>query len=42
MPKDIMDRLGLKITRPYGYLYSFESRKFKCVGMIKYLVVNLA
>jgi hypothetical protein len=42
IPKDIMDRLGLEITRPYGDLYSFDSRKFKCVGMIKYLVVNLA
>jgi hypothetical protein len=42
MPKAIMDRLGLKITRPYGYLYSFYSRKVKCMGMNKDLVVNLA
>jgi hypothetical protein len=42
MPKAIMDRLGLEITRPYGDLYSFDSRKIKCIGMIKYLVVNLA
>jgi ribonuclease HI len=42
MPKAIMDRLGLKITRPYGDLYSFDSRKVKCIGMIKDLVVNLA
>ena len=42
MPKDIMDRLGLEITRPYGDLYSFDSRKVKCLGMIKDLVVNLA
>jgi hypothetical protein len=41
-PKGIMDRLGLGITRPYGDLYSFNSRKMKCVGMIKDLVVNLA
>jgi hypothetical protein len=42
MPKGIMDRLGLEITRPYRDLYSFDSRKVKCVGMIKDLVVNLA
>jgi hypothetical protein len=42
MPKAIMDRLGLEITRPYGDLYSFDSRKVKCIGMIKDLVVNLA
>jgi hypothetical protein len=42
MPRAIMDRLGLKITRPYEDLYSFDSRKVKCVCMIKYLVVNLA
>jgi hypothetical protein len=41
MPKGIMDRLGLKITRPYEDLYSFDSRKVKCMGMIKDLVVNL-
>jgi hypothetical protein len=35
MPKSIMDRLGLEITRPYGDLYSFNSRKVKCIGMIK-------
>jgi hypothetical protein len=42
MPKDIMEKLGLEITRPYGDLYSFDSRKVKCIGMIKDLVVNLA
>jgi hypothetical protein len=42
MPKTIMDRLGLKITRPYGDLYSFDSRRVKCMVMIKYLVVTLA
>jgi hypothetical protein len=42
MPKAIMDKLGLEITRPYGDLYSFDSRKVKCIGMIKDLVVNLA
>jgi hypothetical protein len=42
MPKEIMDKLGLQITRPYQDLYSFDSRKVKCLGMIKDLVVNLA
>jgi hypothetical protein len=42
MPKIIMDKLGLQITRPYGNLYSFDSRKVKCMGMIKYPVVTLA
>jgi hypothetical protein len=42
MPKTIMDRLGLEITRPYGDLYSFDSIRVKCMGMIKYLVVALA
>jgi hypothetical protein len=42
MPKAIMEKLGLKITRPYGDFYSFDSRKVKYIGMIKDLVVNLA
>jgi hypothetical protein len=42
MPKVIMENLGLDITRPYQDLYSFDSRKIKCLGMIKYLVVNLS
>jgi hypothetical protein len=42
MPKVIMEKLGLEVTIPYQDLYSFDSRKVKCLGMIKYLVVNLA
>jgi hypothetical protein len=42
MPKSIMEKLGLEITRPYQDLYSFDSRKVKCLGMINNLVVNLA
>jgi hypothetical protein len=42
MPKIIMEKLGLQITRPYQDLYSFDSRKVKCMGMIKDLVVNLS
>jgi hypothetical protein len=42
MPKVIMETLGVEITRPYQDLYLFDSRKVKCLGMIKDLVVNLA
>jgi hypothetical protein len=42
MPKVIMEKLGLEVTKPYQDLYSFDSRKVKCLGMIKDLVVNLA
>ena len=41
MPKVIMERLGLEITRPYKDLYSFDSSRVKCLGLIKYLCVNL-
>jgi hypothetical protein len=42
MPNIIMEKLGLEITIPYQDLYSFDSRKVKCLGMIKDLAVNLA
>ena len=42
MRKIIMEKMGLQITRPYQDLYSFDSRKVKCLSMIKDLVVNLA
>ena len=42
MPKVIMENLGLEITRPYRDLYSFDSRKVKCLGMIKDIVVNFS
>ena len=42
MPLSIMEQLGLQITGPYKVLYSFESKRLKCLGMIKYLVVNLS
>ena len=41
VPKIIMDSLGLEITRTYKDLFSFDSRKVKCVGLIKDLVVSL-
>jgi len=41
IPKVIMDELGLDITRPYKDIFSFDLRKLKCLGIIKYLVVSL-
>jgi hypothetical protein len=41
MPKVVMDQLGLDVTRPYKDLFSFDSRKVKCLGMIKDMVVSL-
>jgi hypothetical protein len=42
MPKVVMEELGLEVTRPYKELLSFNSRKVKCLGLIKDLVVSLA
>ena len=42
MPKVIMEILGLEVTRPYKDLYSFDSSRVKCLGLIKDLCVNLA
>jgi hypothetical protein len=42
MLKVIMDELGLDVTRPYKDLFSFDLRKFKCLGLIKDLFVSLA
>lgn len=41
MPKMIMDNLGLNITRPYKDLFSFDSRRVRCLGLFKDLVVCL-
>jgi hypothetical protein len=41
MPKEVMDELGLEITKSYHDLFSFDSRKVKCLGMIKDLAVTL-
>ena len=40
MPKAIMDKLGLDITRQYHDLYSFDSSRVRCIGIIKDLVVS--
>ena len=41
MPKVVVDSLGLEITRPYKDLYSFDSRKVRCLGLIKDMVGTL-
>jgi len=41
MPKSVMERLNLDITRPYKDLYSFDSIQVKCLGLIKDLCVSL-
>ena len=42
MPKVIMEILGLEVTRPYKDLYSFDSSRVRCLGLIKDLCINLA
>jgi len=42
MPKEVMDEIGLEVTKPYHDLFSFDSRKVRCLGLIKDLVINLA
>jgi hypothetical protein len=42
MPKVFMEELGLDITKPYQDMYSFDSKKVKCLGLIKDMVVSLA
>ena len=42
MRKAMMDELGINITKPYHDLFSFDSKKVKCLGLIKDLVVNLS
>ena len=39
MPKVVMESLGLEITKLYKYFYSFDSRRVKCLGLIKDLLL---
>jgi hypothetical protein len=41
MPKTVMEELRLEVTKAYHDLYSFNSRRVQCLGVIKYLVVTL-
>ena len=40
MPKAVMERLNLDITRPYKDPFSFDSSQVKCLGLIKDLCVT--
>ena len=42
IPKVVMDSIDLYITKNYKYLFSFDSRKVKCLGVIKDLVATLS
>ena len=41
IPKGVVESLGLEVTRPYKYFYSFDSRRVRCLGLIKDMVVTL-
>jgi len=42
MPRMVMEKLGLEVTGPYKDLFSFDSNKVKCLGLIKDMVISLA
>lgn len=42
MPKVVMDKFGLDITKPYRVLFSFDSRKVECLGLIKDLAITFS
>ena len=41
IPKGVVEILGLEVTRPYKYFFSFDSRKVKSIELIKDMVVTL-
>lgn len=41
MPKSVMEKLDLDITRPYKDLFSFDSSQVRYLGLIKDLCVSL-
>ena len=41
MTRVVVESLGLEITRPYKDLYPFDSKRVKCLGLIKDMVVSL-
>jgi hypothetical protein len=42
MSKVVMDQLDLDITRPFKDIFSFDSRKVKCLGLIKDMIISLS
>ena len=41
MPKAVMEKLNLDITRPYKDQFSFDSSQVKCLGLIKDMYITL-
>ena len=41
MPKVVMEYFGISVINPFHYLYYFDSKVIKCLGVIKYLVSSL-
>jgi hypothetical protein len=41
MPKAVMEKLGLEVTRPYKDIHSFNSSKVICIGPINDLCITL-
>ena len=41
IPKKVMEELGLQVTKEYHDLYTFDSKRVQCMGVIKDLVVSL-
>ena len=41
MPKVVMEKLNLDITRPYKDMFAFDFGQVKCLGVIKDLCVTL-
>ena len=41
-PTVVVEILGLEMRRSYINLFSFDTRKVKCLGLIKDLVVTLS
>jgi hypothetical protein len=41
MPKAVMEKLGLAVTRTYKDLHSFDSSKVRCISLIKDLCITL-
>ena len=41
MPKVIMERMGLETTRPYKDFFSFDSKRVRCIGLIKDVFVGI-
>ena len=41
MPKVIMERMGLEISKSYKDSFYFDSKRVQCIGLIKDVVVSL-